>query len=443
MGSFHRATRCADDCRSDGCDIDSLEPSRCMPCQAVTWQSSCFRYLSLGFLRRSRTCYEDGAPRVLFVSDHFGHEGGVIHGATRYFTTVLPRLKQRGVNLHVAFLQGDHPASITLKEQGVIPTFLGRRKWSPLSVLDILRLIRRERIEVVHCAGVKGTLTARVAAHMMAVPVVAHLHDCEPVPPLLRLPLRWTRRWSAWTLSVSRDAAEHARCEMNVDEQRVEVLHNGVVLEELRKTSEESGRAFRVRYGVSAGAKVIGIVGRLAPVKGHDTLLRAMPLVLAKVPTARLLIIGDGPDREVLVQRVHELRLDGHVTFTGQIDDVCAALLSIDVVAMPSLREGLPYTLLEAMAMDKPVVASAVGGLAETIRHRTNGLLFNPGDCAALADALIAVLTDATLAKTLMLGAHETANAYGVEHHVDRLAHIYRALATSESRVGMANAVTE
>lgn len=367
----------------------------------------------------------------------------MIHGATRYFTTVLPRLKQRGVDLHVAFLRGEHPASFSLKEQGVIPAFLGRRKWSPLSVLDILQLIWRERIQVVHCAGIKGTLTARIAAHLMAVPVVAHLHDCEPVAPLLLLLLCLTSRWSAWTLAVSGDVAEHARREMNLDRRRMEVLHNGVELEALRRTPVNAGRAFRDRYGVPTEAKVIGIIGRLAPVKGHDTLLRAMPLVLAKAPATRLLIIGDGPDREALDRRVRDLHLSGHVTFTGQIDDIGAALRAVDVVAMPSLREGLPYALLEAMALDKPVVASAVGGLAETIRHRANGLLFDPGDSNALGDALIAVLTDATLAKSLIHGAHETANAYSVEHHVDRLSHIYRALATNGSRAGLADALTD
>lgn len=374
----------------------------------------------------------DGTVRVLFMSDHFGYGGSVIHGATRYFLTVLPRLKQRGVDLHVAFLRGDHPASVNLKKVGVAPTFFGRRKWSPLSVLDILMLTRREHIQVIHCAGMKGIMTARIAGRLAGVPIVAHLHDCEPVTPMLRWPMRWTTHWSARTLSVSRDVAEHAHEAWNLDMEHSEVLPNGLVLEDMRRTPMDAGQAFRERYGLLPDVKVIGIIGRLAPVKGHDILLRAMPEVLAKEPMARLLIIGDGQEREALNKRVHELGLHGYVTFTGQIDDVSGALRAIDVVAMPSLREGLPYALLEAMAMDKPVVASAVGGLAETIRHCENGVLFRSGDAQALAKALISVLTDPMLAQTVMRGAHETVHAYDIERHVSRLIEIYRALAVGQ-----------
>ncbi len=144
------------------------------------------------------------------------------------------------------------------------------------------------------------------------------------------------------------------------------------------------------------------------------------------------MIIGDGPDREQLNKRVQELGLDGYVTFTGQIEDVYPALRAIDVVAMPSLREGLPYTLLEAMAMDKPVVASSVGGLAETINHCENGVLFRTNDAQALAEALISVLSDPLLLQTVIHGAHETANAYDIERHIDRLLAIYGALAANE-----------
>lgn len=377
----------------------------------------------------NQTEASDSTVRVLFVSDHFGHSGGVIHGATRYFLTVLPRLAQRGVKLRVAFLRGEHPASANLKRMGVTPTFFNRRKWSPLSVLDVLMLIRRERIQVVHCAGMKGVLTARIAGWLAGVPVVAHLHDCEPVAAVLRRSLRWTTHWTAWTLAVSRDVASHAVEALKLEADRTEVLHNGLVLEDLRQTPVDAGRAFRERYGFLPEDKVIGIIGRLSTVKGHDILLRAMPAVLAKEPAARLAIIGDGSERQALNQRAHELGLHGYVTFTGQIDDVNAALRAIDVVAMPSLREGLPYALLEAMAMDRPVVASAVGGLAETIRHCENGVLFRVGDAQALAKALISVLSDPLLAQTVKQGAHDTVQAYDVNQHVERLIEIYQALA--------------
>lgn len=370
-----------------------------------------------------------GSARVLFLSDHFGHQSGVIHGATRYFVTVLPRLRREGVDLSVAFLRGDHPASDLLKEQGIEPIFFGRGKWNPLTVLDIYRLIKRRNIQVIHCAGMKGIMTARIVGKLAGVPVIEHLHDCEPVSRSLRWPLCWTHRWTALTLAVSRDVARHAAKSLKVDTNRAEVLRNGVVVEELRQTPESAGPEFRHHYGILPEDKVIGIIGRLAEVKGHDTLIRAMPAVLAKEPRARLLIVGDGQQRSALNQRLHELGLLGHVTFTGQISNVGAALRAIDVVAMPSLREGLPYALLEAMALDRPVVASAVGGLAETINHCENGVLFRVGDAQALAKAILSVLGDKMLAHTIVQGGRETVQDFDIARHVDRLFAMYNALA--------------
>lgn len=375
------------------------------------------------------TAIQPVSARVLFVSDHFGHPSGVIHGATRYFLTVLPRLSRRGTDLSVAFLRGEHPASGRLREQGIEPVFFDRAKWNPLSVLDVYKLVKRGKVHVIHAAGMKGVLTARIAGRLAGVPVIEHLHDCEPVPHALRRPLRWTHKWAALTLAVSKDVAEHAVIALKIDPSRTEVLRNGLVLDEICDTPESAGPDFRKQYGIQPEAKVIGVIGRLAQVKGHDTLLRAMPAVLAKEPTARLLIVGDGPERPALNKRLHELGLIGHTTFTGQINDVFAALRAIDVVAMPSLREGLPYSLLEAMAMDKPIVASAVGGLAETIRHCENGVLFRAGDAQALAKALLSVLGEPLLTQTIIRGAHETVKAFDIERHVDRLVMVYEALA--------------
>ncbi len=370
--------------------------------------------------------------RVLFLSDHFGHAGGVIHGATRYFLTVLPKLQERDVELSAAFLRESHPAVDRLRQMGVEPRFFSRAKWNPWTVVDVWRMVKRERVEVIHAAGMKGILTARLAGRLTGVPVVAHLHDYMPVSAMLIRPLRWTSGLAAHTLTVSREVASFAKETLNIDPAGTEVLANGMVIDEIEKTSAEDGVAFRKQIGITADAKVIGIIGRLVPVKGHDALLRAMPGVLAKVPSARLLIIGDGPDRQILETRAHELGLSGYVFFAGQVTDVYAALRAVDVCAMPSLSEGLPYALLEAMAMGKPVVASAVGGLAETLRHCENGVLVRPSDAQALTKALVSVLTDPLLVETIVRGGRKTIKTFDIASHIDRLVTIYRALAAGE-----------
>lgn len=370
--------------------------------------------------------------RVLFVSDHFGHGGGVIHGATRYFLTVLPKLSSQGVALSVAFLRGYHPSVEQLKEHGVEPTFFDRAKWNPWTVVDVLRLVRRERIQVIHAAGMKGIFTARLAGKLAGVPVIAHLHDQMPVPSLLAKPLRMTPGLSLHTLAVSRDVATHGETVLKIDPKQIEVLANGMDVDALAQVQAEAGVVFRRKVGIPEDARVIGIIGRLVPVKGHDVLLRAMPGVLAKEPNARLMIVGDGPDREALEKRAHDLGLGGYVFFVGHVTDVYPAIRAIDLCAMPSLSEGLPYVMLEAMSMERPIVASAVGGLAETLKHCENGVLVRPNDAQALTQAIACVLADHELRETIIQGGRRTARQFDMPNHLGRLATIYRSLAQGE-----------
>ncbi len=383
-----------------------------------------------------------GRVRVMFLGDHFGHAGGVIHGATRYFLTVLPKLQEYDVALSVAFLREAHPAADRLRQMGVEPVFFSRAKWNPLTVWDVWWMVKRERIQVIHAAGMKGILTARLAGRLAGVPVIAHLHDYLPVPSMLARPLRWTSGLAAHTLTVSREVASFANETLKIDPARTEVLANGMAIDEIVNTPAAKGVAFREQIGITPDAKVIGIIGRLVPVKGDDVLLRAMPGVLAKEPSARLLIIGDGPDRQSLEDRTHELGLSGYVFFAGQVTDVYAALRAVDVCAIPSLSEGLPYVLLEAMAMGKPVVASAVGGLAETLRHCENGVLVRPNDAQALTKALISVMSDPLLVDTVVKGGRKTVGTFDITNHIGRLVAIYRALAGGDPLPTRVDAVT-
>jgi glycosyltransferase involved in cell wall biosynthesis len=185
----------------------------------------------------------------------------------------------------------------------------------------------------------------------------------------------------------------------------VDLIYNGVDLE--RYDHQGPCCTLRDEYGIEPGAVLVGVVARLEPEKGHPTLLEAWPSVLRAVPNAYLLVIGEGRDREALEQQARDLRIAHRVVFTGRRDDVPAVTAALDCAVLPSYREAQGLTILEAMALSRPVVASNVGGIPEMIEDGVTGLLVPPHDAPALAAAISRVLLDHPFADTIARAGHD------------------------------------
>ncbi|MEX1173125.1 MAG: glycosyltransferase, partial [Chloroflexota bacterium] len=194
-----------------------------------------------------------------------------------------------------------------------------------------------------------------------------------------------------------------------VDEERVQapvrLIYNGVDLS--RYDHQEPCCTLPDEYGMEPGAELVGVVARLEPEKGHATLLEAWPAVLRGVPSAYLLFVGEGSRHEALAEQARSLRIAHRVIFTGRRDDVPAVTAALDVAVLPSYREAQGLSILEAMALSRPVVASNVGGIPEMITDGVTGLLVPPHDAEALAAAITRLLTDHPLADTLGRAGHD------------------------------------
>lgn len=222
----------------------------------------------------------------------------------------------------------------------------------------------------------------------------------------------------------------------------VELIYNGVDLQRYDVT--EACCTLPEEYGFPEGTPLVGVVARLEPEKGHATLIEAWPLVLDKVPEARLMIIGEGSQRATLEAQADGLNLLGEacsadecvgtrkarpgakILFTGLRDDVPAVTAALDVAVLPSYREAQGLALLEAMALRRPVVASRVGGVPEMIENERTGLLVPPRDPASLAAAIVRLLTDHPLADMVARAGHDFVKAnFSVEHMVRAVGQIY------------------
>ena len=185
----------------------------------------------------------------------------------------------------------------------------------------------------------------------------------------------------------------------------VTLIYNGVDLQ--RYDHQEPCCTLREEYGLPAEGPIVGVVARLEAEKGHPTLIDAWPHVLAEFPDATLLIVGEGSRREALEAQVAALGISRSVVFTGRREDVPAVTAALDVAVLPSYREAQGLTILEAMALSRPVVASNVGGIPEMIEDGKTGLLVPPHDPGALATAIARLLGDHPLADTLARAAHD------------------------------------
>jgi glycosyltransferase involved in cell wall biosynthesis len=220
----------------------------------------------------------------------------------------------------------------------------------------------------------------------------------------------------------------------------VSLIYNGVDLE--RYDHQEAHCTLPEDYGFPPDVPVTGVVARLEPEKGHATLVEAWPMVLDRVPEARLLIVGEGSLRASLEARCRALGLLGdeaaprvgtrgapeaaRVIFTGRRDDVPAVTAALDVSVLPSYREALGLSILEAMALSRPVVASAVGGIPEMIEHGRTGLLVPPHDETALADAIVRLLSNHPLADMLARAAHDLVHdRFCIERMVREIQSVY------------------
>ena len=217
----------------------------------------------------------------------------------------------------------------------------------------------------------------------------------------------------------------------------VSLVYNGVDLQ--RYDHQGPCCTLHAEYGLPEGAPLVGVVARLEPEKGHPTLIDAWPAVLAAVPMARLLIVGEGSRCEALHEQAVALGIAGEVVFTGRRDDVPAVTAALDVAVLPSYREAQGLTILEAMALSRPVVASNVGGIPEMIEDGRTGLLVPPHDPAALAAAIVRLLTDHPYADTLARAGHDLVHErFCVELMVHDVETIYDLSVADERRAGRA-----
>jgi len=303
------------------------------------------------------------------------------------------------------------------------------------TLAQLVKLIRRERPAIVHTHTSKAGFIGRLAAAIARVPAVIHqphghlfygyygARRTAVFTALERRAARWTDRIITLT---DRGAAEHLAHGIGGAAQYVTVP-SGVPTAELRAAAP-ARREARVRLRLDPAAFVVVGLGRLVPIKGFDLLVRTLPVLAAQIPSARVLLAGDGAERPRLVALARSLGVAERLVMPGEVFDATTYLAAADVLAVPSRNEGMGRVIVEAMALAIPVVATAVGGIPDVVADGESGRLVAPEDVDALAEALVELGRDEALRGKLGEAAQARAESFSSAVAREKLLAVYAEL---------------
>lgn len=270
----------------------------------------------------------------------------------------------------------------------------------------LVRLIKRMEVDLVHTHLFTANLWGRIAAKLAGVPVISSEHGMDSWRNAIDLALdQILTSINEKVVFVSHGVKEFYSERNPAVDQKARIIHNGIEIDKFAPVADRE--KIRRQLGLSPNAHVVGIVGRLVPDKAHHHFIEAIKLIAKEDPQIRALIIGEGKLLGQLKAKVIKMQLEDKIYFLGNQNELPALYQAMDVFVLSSLREGLPLTILEAMAAKVPVIATNVGGVAECIEHERDGILIEPSNPAKLVEAIQRVLSDQNLRENLIRHANE------------------------------------
>lgn len=357
-------------------------------------------------------------------------------GAEVYLVILLRRLRMiPGLSVS-AVLFNEGRVADELRRSGITVTIISERANGPIAILiKLYRYFRANPCDFVHTHKPKDSILCALANLCLSqASLVRTLHGApEPFQGIKYLKMNLyeaidrliIKALVSKVILVSLELAHTAEKAWKFE--RFKCIHNGIELHGL--SDPKKGSIKRLELGVGQDEVLVGSVGRLTPVKGHELLICAAHMLLARGWKIKLLLVGDGPLYCALKTLSESLNIEQNTLFVGHQDTVEEFILAMDIFVLPSVHEGIPLALLEAMALRRPVVATQVGGIVEVIDHGVNGKLVLPGDSVALANSVEELIENPSLAaKLARAGQDRIREEFNAEVMAERTAGVYKEL---------------
>lgn len=380
------------------------------------------------------------SPKVL----HFIDSGG-FYGAEKVIVCLAQEtLKDGSYNPIIGCIVQNIDESVALanmaRSLGIeAVAIVINNKRLPIDIIRAAKSIQRLRIDLIHSHGYKPSVFGYLISKLIRVPILAtcHLWFSGSRPPLKYRVMTWLEvflyRYFRRVVCVSPQIKNLLRGR-GIKEHQLEVIDNGIDVDTYTKSVE--GAATRVRQTLSLSSEefVVLNVGRLTEQKGQKKIIALAEAMREKGIEVVFLIAGEGEQRGLLESLITERKLENRVKLLGFREDIGSLLCAADVFFLPSLDEGLPMSLLEAMASGVPVVATPVGAIPQLVENGISGLLVNPGDLNGMYAALIDIRQNRHEAHRLATNALRTVRrTYSSESMYQNYKRIYEELGVCKS----------
>lgn len=338
---------------------------------------------------------------ILLLSNHLN-----IGGITSYIVGLSRQLTRRGHRVFVASSGGRLEKRISENGADFIPVPLKTKcEISPrvfFSFLKLDGLLKQKDINLIHANTRVTTVLAYLLSRRWKVPYLSTCHGFFKRRLFRRIFPLWGKR----VIAISQEVKRHLIDDFKVEQHRVKLVYNGIDTKNKPLDAREKTTA-RQNLGLR-DTDTIGIIARLSDVKGHRFLIEAMSEVVKTHPSIQLLIVGEGKEKKRLIDLVQRLGLTANIIFIPALEDVSKIFAAIDLFVMPSIHEGLGFSVIEAMASGVCVIASDVGGIRDLIKDGFNGVLVPSQDSPTLSRSIMNLLNDRIRLKDYGIKAKES-----------------------------------
>jgi glycosyltransferase involved in cell wall biosynthesis len=373
--------------------------------------------------------------RIIWIIDSLGPGG-----AEQLTLSILKHFDKEKFELRVCTLQVrlGNPIAGKLEEAGIpVDIVLVPVLRHPANLPKIIWYLLKQNPNLIHTQLEFSDILGGLAARLLGIPSVSTLHTVGLPDPQDGQTANWRnnlmwfilRNFTSRIIAVSEDTRQFHIKEGKIPAEKVLTIYNGIDTSAFINSKQNEFEKLRESFGFPFDATVFVTVAVLREQKGIQFMLRAMPAILAEVPNSYYLIVGDGNHRDSLQEIVNSLKLEKNVFFTGHRSDIPEILGISDIFVLPTLTEALPTVLIEAMAAQKVIIASNVGGVPELVTNGVNGFLVRPANLDELAVSCIKLARNKPMSNAMAANGFEIASKrFTIQQQIKELSNLYEEL---------------